>query len=105
MEQSPYQIADEVSDHEQVDGVRVDAMRLVIAYAPDERHVEKIPRELKEYTDTLVEEHDRLEHEYSDGGRGAERHEWTGGVFHRPVLRSRNQPCGYELQVSLVFVG
>jgi hypothetical protein len=39
---------------------------------------------------------------YEYAGRDTERHSWSGGVTHDPVLLSREQPEGYELQYTLV---
>jgi len=98
LETNPYITADQLNQHPDIDAVRVDPHSLVVAYAPDERHVDSVPKSVVETIDEVVDETDWMR-EYDRGA--AERHDWSSGRTHDPVTKSREQPSGYELQVRL----
>jgi hypothetical protein len=96
---SRYEIAEVIAGIDGVDDVRVSKRQLTVAYAPDERHVEDIPEEMRE-TILRVLDDTMWEEEYNDGG--VERHSWSNGRSHDPILNSYDQPAGYELQYHFI---
>ena len=100
-DKTAYDIAKELKEHEHVDGVRASERQITVAHAPDERHVETIPDSMYEHIMDVIAGTE-WDGEYQQ--RAVERHEWSGGVHHSPVLKSSDQPAGYELQFLLASV-
>lgn len=83
-------------------GVRSEPDRVTIAYAPEERHVNKLPEEVYSQIKHTIK-HSSWEAEYNDYDRGTvEKHSWSGGLSNSPLVPPHEQPAGYELQFSLV---
>jgi hypothetical protein len=101
MEANPYEMAQRLTEHEQIDGVQVDHNRMTVVHAPDESHVEKIPESMHEAILDAIEG-TMWKTEYDSPGRNAERNSWSGGRTHNCVMRWHEQPAGYELQYHLV---
>jgi len=101
MEANPYEMAQRLTEHEQINGVQVDHNRMTVVHAPDESYVEQIPESMHEAILDAIEG-TMWQTDYENPGRSAERHTWKGGRGHNCVLRSHEQPAGYELQFYLV---
>lgn len=99
--ENPYDLAKELKQHEDVHGVRASERCVTISHAPSERHVEQLPQSVYDHIQTVIKG-TQWQPDYTDAGRNAERHKWSGGWSHDPVTRSRDQEAGYELQYHLV---
>jgi hypothetical protein len=98
--EDPFDIAKDLEKI--VDGVQASERRIVVAFAPDEKHVEKFPQDMYDEIMSVID-NTYYQEEYRNPDRGTvELHKWGGGRSHSPVLRSSEQPAGYELQMSFV---
>lgn len=101
MTDNPHELVRELGDHDAATGVRAGPNRITVVHAPEEDHVEAVPSDLVTHIESVIED-TIWQAEYDGTVDGVERHSWSGGVHHSPVLSGGSQPAGYELQYHLV---
>lgn len=93
----PYEIANRLMEHSEIDNVRADMRRIKVAHVPDDRHAERFPPELVEYIEQVIED-SMFKFEYGEPhDNQAEKHSVTGGVHHNAICAENT-----ELHIDLV---